>query len=53
MAAEAPTANCYYYGDDISSGERKKRRQLLSTPGMQKSASILISIAVEQKVDIK
>ena len=51
MAAEGPTANCYCCGDDISSGERKKRRWLLSTSGMQRSASILISIAVEQKGD--
>ena len=46
MAAEVvPTVNCYCYGDDISSCEEKRRR-LLSTPGMQTSASTLVSIAV-------
>ena len=47
MAVEVvPIVNCYCYGDDISSCEEKRRR-LLSTPGMQTSASImLVSIAV-------
>ena len=45
MAAEVvPIVNCYCYGDDISSCEEKRRRLL--TPGMQTSASMLVSIAI-------
>ena len=42
MAEVVPLVNCYCYRDDV----RKKRRLLLSTPGMQSSASMLVSIAV-------
>ena len=43
---------CFCCGDDLSSGEAKKRRRLLASPDLQGSLSVLIRFASEQQVGI-
>lgn len=52
VAEAIPIVYCYCCGDNISIGEKKKRRRLLSTAGLEKSASILISMALDQRTNL-
>jgi hypothetical protein len=42
-------SNCYCCGDDLSSGEKKKRRRPLSSADMQRTLQTLITLTSEQQ----
>lgn len=43
------SCNCYCCGDDLSNGEKKKRRRPLSSPDLQGALQLLISLISEQQ----